>query len=254
VIAIAVLLCVVACLVAMVGMVWRQYQAGDVIDTSEPDRPVRFGHEMAWLAVRTADTAAVVKGLGLVGHHAANWQTGVAAIYDPHFSDHSIFVSPPVAGWTLVAGLSLPQPLGPGFVDKCSPLLRGLSEEFGEAQYFNSYPPLDYFAWAQAVDGCICRGLAIGDAGPLWNIGRLTRSEKALGLKLFELRGVDQRSGDAGGALLLAPTESQVVNLAARWSVNPLDLEARTDLPRATGIVGASPRQWRSEAVRKRAA
>ena len=151
-------------------------------------------------------------------------------------------------------GLSLPQPLGASFADKCSPLLRDLSATFGEAQYFNTYPPLDYFAWAQAVDGCMCRGLATGDAGVLWNIGRLTRSEKALGLKLFELRGVDKRSGDGGGALLLSPTESQVINLAARWSVNPMALGGRQELQPGVGIVGASPMSWRSEVVRKRAA
>ncbi len=153
-----------------------------------PDRPVAFGYQMAWLAIRSRDTAAVVGALGLAEGRYCNWNSGIGTVYDPRLGQTQVFVSPPVNGWTFVVGLPLPQPMGRSFVDKATPLLLELGQKFVEVQLFVAFPPVDLFAWARVIDGRIVRAFAVGDEGVIWNRGKTTREERALGLKLFELR------------------------------------------------------------------
>ena len=68
------------------------------------------------------------------------------------------------------------------------------------------------------------RAFAVTDEGIVWNKGRASKEERALGLKLFELRGVRERKGDAGGEMILHPTEDHVMRLASRWSIDPTTL------------------------------
>ena len=93
-----------------------------------------------------------------------------------------------------------------------------LGSRFPEVQYFFTYPLIDFFAWARIVEGKLVRGFAIGDQGILLNRGKPTREERRLGLKLFEMRGVKERTGDAGGELMLHPTEDHVMRLAQAWA------------------------------------
>ena len=161
-----------------------------------------------------------------------------------------VFVSPPVDGWTFVVGLPLPHPVGRAFADKCTPLLLDLGAQFPEVQYYFTYPLIDFFAWARIKDGRLVRAFAIGDEGIVWNKGRTTREEKALGLKLFELRGVRGRKGDAGGEIILYPTEDHVMRIAAGWSLDPTMLgEAPAEA--SIGYVGLAPLRWRPERLRK---
>jgi len=164
-----------------------------------------------------------------------------------------VFVSPPVNGWTFVVGLPLPHPVGPAFVDKCMPLLAGLGRRFVEIQYYLAYPPVDLFAWVRIIDGRVLRGFAIGDEGVIMSQGRTTKDERSLGLKLFELRGVKGRKGDAGGALMLHPTEEHVMRLAGRWSIDPINIERAPKGEPAVGIIGLAPAGWRQQRLRKAA-
>ncbi len=227
---------------------------GRVVYNTKPDRPCPFGYSMAWFAVRTRDTRAVVEALGLRHVQSANWRSGIGSIYDDRIGATHIFVSPPVNGWTFVAGLPLPHPVGPGFVDKFMPLLEGLGSRFVEVQYYSAYPLIDFFAWARLIDGRILRAFAIGDEGVVLNVGKTTRDERTLGLKLFELRGVKGRKGDAGGAIILHPTEEHVMRLAGRWGIDPINIERAPASEPALGIIGIAPASWRPERVRKPAA
>ncbi len=222
---------------------------GRIIFDNAPDRPVPFGLKMAWLAIRTKDTARVVEVLGLAEPKVCNWQSGIGTVYDDGLGETHVFVSPPLNGWTFVAGLALPYPVGPGFVDKCTPTLLELGAAFIEVQYFFSYPLIDFYAWARIVDGKLVRAFAIGEEGVIWNKAKPTKDEKALGLRLFELRGVRGRKGDAGGELILYPTEEHVVRLASRWSLDPTRLDTVPALP-ATGYIGLAPDTWRPERIR----
>lgn len=218
----------------------------------KPDRPAAFGYKMAWLAVRTRDSNRVAQVLRLTDVERCNWNSGIGSAYDATLGADRIFVSPPVNGWTFVVGLSLPHPVGQAFVDKCTPLLLDLGTEFAEAQYFFTYPLIDFYAWGRVIDGKLVRAFAISDEGIVWNKGKATKEEKALGLKLFELRGVRGRKGDAGGEMILYPTEDHVMTIAARWSTDPTKLDHGAAEP-SVGIVGRAPQHWRSERIRKAA-
>jgi hypothetical protein len=222
-----------------------------VIYDQIPDRPHPFGLGMAWLAVRTRDSSRLISALGLTEISTSNWDTGIGSAYGGAERSR-IFVSPPVNDWTFVVGLELPQPLGRGFVDKTTPLLLDLGHEFTEVQYFLTYPALDLFAWARVLDGKLVRAFAIGDEGILWNKGKPDREERSLGLKLFELRGVRGRRGDAGSEILLYPTEDHVLQLAAKWSIDPTKIDCIPTEP-AVGWVAAPPQRWRSERLRRAA-
>jgi hypothetical protein len=222
-----------------------------VIFDVSPDSPRSFGSDMSWIAVKS-EPQAVVEALGLVNPTAANWNCGIGTIYHPQLGQDRVFVSAPVDGWVFIAGISLPHPHGRSFVDKCTPLLTGLSERFGEVHYFASYPELDLFAWAKVVSGRVVRAFGISDDGVHWQRGRPTREERSLGLRLFELRGVRGRRGDAGGELLMHPTHEHVMRLAGQWGVNPTLLDTVAAQP-GLGVIGHAPAQWRSERFRKTA-
>lgn len=238
----------------VIAVVIAPYMAeGRIIFDAKPDRPKAFGYRMAWIAVRTEATAELVTALGLADIEAANWDSGIGTIYAPDLSDDYIFVSPPVKGWTFVAGVPLPHPLGRSFSDKLTPLLLRLSILFGDVQYFSAFPVIDFFAWARLEKGRLVRAFAIGDEGAIWDRGRLTAEEKALGLRLFDLRGIKGRVGDAGGAIILHPTEDHVLRLASGWSLDPSRLGAIGDTT-GCGYIARVPAAWRAERIRKAAA
>lgn len=225
---------------------------GRVVYGQEPDRPAPFGHKMAWLAVRTRDPAAVVEELELVGAEPCNWSSGIGTVYDDALGSDHVFVSPPVNGWTFVVGLALPHPIGRTFTDKCTPVLTRLGRRFVEVQYFFAYPPIDMFAWARFLDGRLVRAFAIGDSGIIWNKGRSTKEERALGFKLLDFRGIKGRKGDAGGEIVFYPTEEHVLRLAGRWSEDPTKLDADTAAASPSlGYIALAPAAWRPERLRK---
>jgi hypothetical protein len=224
-----------------------------IVFETEPDAPKAFGYQMAWLAIRSDAIEDVIAALELSDLETANWNSGVGAIYAPELADHYVFVSPAVKGWTLVAGVPLPHPAGRTFIDKLTPLLARLSGEFKDVQYFAGFPVIDYFAWARLERGKIVRAFAIGDEGIIWDRGRLTPEEKALGLKLFDVRGIKGRKGDAGGPIILHPTEQHVLRLARAWSIDPTALESLATGAGA-GFLARAPQAWRAERVRKAAA
>jgi hypothetical protein len=218
-----------------------------------PDTPHGFGYEMSWIAVLTSDTEAVLDTLGVDGETASNWNSGIGTVYDHWLGPERVFVSPPVDGWTFVVSIALPHPVGPGYVDKCTPLLARLARNFVDVQYYFSYPALDFYSWVRFRDGQLVRAFASAAQGVIWSKGRSTRAEQALGLKLFEFRGVRGREGDAGSEILMSPTEEQVMQIARSWSRDPTTLSA-SDASPALGYITHAPLVWRTERVRKSAA
>lgn len=240
---------VVATMIAAGVLAWsRQRRQSDemLLPMIDADPPA-LGPQMSWLAVRTAETDALIAALGLRGTREVSWAEGVNAVYAERCPNVFAFVTSPIDGWTLVAGLALPHPLGSAFRDKCTPLIEGLSARFGAAHYYFSFPLLDYYAWAKAENGAIVRAFATGDEGVLWNRGRLTPEERRLNLQYFELRGVEDRHGDVGGDMLLVPTEQQVLKLAGGWSCDPSLLNQAHGLSVLSGHLARAPASWRSE-------
>lgn len=247
-----ILLLVLATVFVAVRYLAPRLSPGRVIYTPTPDTPVPFGYRMAWLAVRSRDTAAVAQALGLEDAEPCSWQAGIGTVYDRVLGENHLFVSPPVNGWTFVVGLTLPQPVGRKFQDKALPFLVRLGSSFVEVQYFLACPPIDHFAWARILDGRLVRAFAVGDEGVIWSKGKTTKEERALGLRLFELRGVRDRRGDAGGAMILHPTEDHVMRIAAKWSLDPTRLDKTSAVARL-GLVARAPVSWRPERLRSSA-
>lgn len=214
-----------------------------------PDRPLAFGSEMSWLAVKTEDAHLLASALGLSDLHPANWNSGLGTIYDLDLSDTFVFIAPPIKGWTIVAGVSLPLPAGGSFIDKTAPLLQHLSSQFSSVQYFAAFPIIDFYAWARFDRGQAIRAFAIGDAGIVWDVGKLTSEERRLGLSMIELRGIRNRHGDVGGELLLHPTEQHVLSVAGGWSINPMSVESFAG-EAGVGWVAHVPQAWRAERLR----
>lgn len=216
-----------------------------------PDRPVAFGYRTAWLAIETTDTDAVIAALELTSLQTVNWRTGMSTVYDDELSDHYVFVSPPVAGWTYVVGMALPHPVSLRFVDRCTPLLLELSAQFGRVQYYFTYPVIDLYAWAKLEDGQLKRAFAWGDEGAIWNKGAITQQERELGLKVFELRKLggniraSELDDDTG-----YPTEADVLKLAGIWGTDPTVLETVSVEP-GHGQIGEVPAQWRVKRARR---
>jgi hypothetical protein len=216
-----------------------------------PDAPIPFGTGLPWIAVRSKQTRSVVAALGLEQPEAANWRAGFRALRDDVDGQSQVYVSPPIAGWTLVAGVALPAPVGQRFKDKCTPLLSSLGKEFIEVQYFQGDSSIEFYAWARLLNGKLVRAFAIGDEGIIWNRGKVTKDERALGLKLFELRGIDGGAAATAmaGDLFSYPTEEHVQKLASRWSLDPTQLDdAEPSI--STGYLGRAPAAWRSELAR----
>lgn len=251
------ILCVTFLVVATVAIaalcVAPRMRRGNVIQRLSPDRPHPFGYDMSWIAIRTRDTEAVLDALAVEGETAANWNSGIGTIYDSRLGSEHVFVSPPVGAWTFVVGVALPHPVGADYVDKCTPLLSRLAASFAEVQYFFSYPALDFYSWVRFKAGRLERALASTDRGIVWSKGRLTAAERELGLKHFDIHGLSGRSGDAGGVILMSPTEDHVMGVARLWSLDPTGLQ-ESDAPPALGYIVPAPRAWRTERVRRSAA
>lgn len=244
---------VVLTIVAIALVLAPRLSPRTVVFDAEPDAPKPFGYSMSWLVLHTGDTDRVVELLGLEQTQPSNWDSGIGTIYSGELGDAYVFVSPPVKGWTFVAGVPLPLPAGRSFVDKLTPLLTRLSAEFTHVQYFAGFPVIDFYAWARLEGGRMVRAFAIGDDGVIWDRGKTTAEERALGLKLFDVRGIRGRKGDAGESIILYPTEDHVLRLARGWSLDPTLLD-KLDVSTDLGLVARAPSSWRSERVRKAAA
>ena len=168
-----------------------------------------FGSKVAWLALDTRDTQAVAAALDLREARTATWEEGIKAAYQS-----SIYVTPPLADWTLVAGTAL---FPPDRVETfIKPLLERLSRQFGYAQYFCSHREFELHVWARARQGRLVRGYGwLGAKGlTLWNEGAPTREERDLGLSFF----------DGPSPTGARPDEDSVMQLANLWSIDPTSL------------------------------
>jgi hypothetical protein len=180
------------------------------------DRPVPFGPGVAWLALATLDAAGVTSALGLRGIREATWVEGIDAAYRS-----SVFVTPPLADWTLAVGTALFPPDPP--VAFIKPLVERLSLQFGDAQYFCTHRDVGLHIWARARGGRLVRGYGwLGDKGlTFWDEGAQTKEERKLGFQ-FD----DARSATNG-----APDENCVMQVAFLWSIDPTSLDEQYKEP-----------------------
>lgn len=153
--------------------------------------------------------------------------------------EQKLFVSPPVSGWILVIGPALPDPGDD--VDACFRFLVELSRKLGHVQFFNGNVMLNQHAWVQAEAGRILRAYAWAGK-TLWNQGATTPAENELALKCYdytEAADVPQ----FGSPDPIANNSEKVHLLAARWSIDPDDIDERF-IEQEWGIVGEPSRRF----------
>ena len=218
----------------------------------EAELPCSFGLRMAWMPVRTRDTARLINVLGIGPVQPIGWSAGIGAVYADSGGLNRVFVTPPVEGWSFVVSLGLPLPMGDAYVDKASGLIGRLSDAFGAVGYFVSYPALDFYGWAWAGDGTLQRGFAVGREGVIWNRGAVTLDERMLAPTFFALSEVGagheathaEVRGSAANEAGHPFREEDVLKLARAWSVDPTEFDGRRDLDRGIGYLGTVPQDW----------
>ena len=186
-----------------------------------------------WLAIRSTQSQAVQKALRLNKSKPCSWEEGLTVAHD-----QKLFISPPVAGWTLVMGASLPDPADD--VDRCFHFLLELSRKLGHVQFFSLNRVLNHHAWVQAEQGQILRAYAWAGR-TLWNQGRLTRAELELGLICLDYweQSAPVAFGQSDAAGL---NTDRVPLLAARWSLDPATIDVRR-FKESHGIAGELSRR-----------
>jgi hypothetical protein len=185
-----------------------------------------------WLAIRSTQLQAVQSALRLHKPRPCSWEEGLTVSHDV-----KLFISPPIAGWTLVMGTSLPDPADD--VDRCFHFLLDLSRKLGHVQFFSLNRVLNHHAWVQAEQGQILRAYAWAGR-TLWNQGRPTRAELELGMTILdygEQPATAVAYADPGGS-----NTDRVPLLAARWSFDPAAIDVRR-LKESHGIAGELSRR-----------
>jgi hypothetical protein len=203
------------------------------------DTPVPFGYKMGWFAARTTDMQAVADALELQEQRPVDWRLGIDRAYQD-----SVFITPAVAGWILIAGRPLPWPENP----KCIQLLQAMSTRLGHVQFFCTHRVVEFHGWAKATDGTVERAYA-GDGDIVWNIGTRTPEELELNILFFEdwlqRDPPDDDDDDWDDEILNLPDEETVMQIAGKWGIDPTKLDRyRTAGP---GILGSLPPQWRTK-------
>jgi hypothetical protein len=209
--------------------VHRVNYAGD----PDPDLPVPFGPKMAWLALDTSNTDEVARALGLVESRLASWAEGIDGA-----NQSLVFVTPPLADWTLaVGGVLFPPDQAQPFV---KPLLERLSRQFGDAQYFCTHADFGLHLWARARQGQLVRGYGwLGHKRlTLWNEGAPTKEERDLGFQFFD--GQSHTAEQLQNKSIAAPDEAGLMQLACMWSIDPTSLDEQVKEP-SMGLLGQVP-------------
>lgn len=240
-----------------------------------PDAPRPFGFKISWFAVKASDPTSVLDALEFSETAPTNWASGLAAAYgDPQNSDSWVFASPPVGGWILMAGSSLPYPTHETHHDigrRFDELFYRLMNWFDDVHFFGSHRVVEFAAWARALKGQRPRIFAyLGEIGEvLANVGEQTSEEAKLGFanlsglspsdatnKLFataEEQAVEESGLVASGlspreartrirqkGRHAFPKETDVTELAALWSIDPSRLSDQ-DHPLGLGLAARLP-------------
>jgi hypothetical protein len=169
-----------------------------------------------WIAIHTADAAGVFNALGLDQPQPDYWTNCSPG-------SGRMFVSVPVNGWTLICGDGLPDPTTD--VDRCFRFLNNLSIALGHVQLFSMNPILDDHAWVRIECGRVVRAYAWAAGRTLWNQGAITDVERQLGMKCYAYED-ESDTADWRVRGFVSENVVKVPLLAARWSMDPAELES----------------------------
>ncbi len=186
-----------------------------------------FGIKTGWIAVRDRSPEEVADALGLAERVPMEWTPGTVRAYD-----EGVFVAAPVKPWTLAHGSGLHD--FDTSKDDFVAWLAGLSGVLGEVQHFANHRVVDYCAWSMARDGLVLRHYSKWEEGSPMFLGAQTRGEIELREEARELDTESKKWSNPDGSW--APDDYDVLDLAAKWSVNPASVHE--DTPQTAGIFG----------------
>lgn len=202
-------------------------------EQSVPDSAVSFGYKCMWFAVKTTDKKRLAELLQLSNVSECNWRVGISKAYEG-----SVFISPPVDGWTLACGWGLPYGDSKESIAEVKKTVQLLSKEFGDAQFFCTHRVTEYHCWIKAKNGQVERVYSFsGESGENIIEGEPTAVEQKM--KLINTLSAEAKD-DAYYERedIVWPNEETVMKIAKHWSVDPSVLEMRTDIAPALGLLG----------------
>lgn len=188
-----------------------------------------FAQPSTWLAIRNRNVDAVLESLGIQDVTPCSWEDGLAGV-----DERKIFVSPPIGGWVLVFGSSLPEPGDD--IDVVFRFVTSLSGRLGHVQYFHTNPVVYQHAWARSEYGRILRGFAWTDE-TIWNQGGSTLAERQLKMTCPDYGERLECDGLFGQPDFVIANAERVPVLAARWSVDLANVDTRV-FDRQRGVAG----------------
>lgn len=194
--------------------------------------PSPFGYKTAWFAIHSEDMNTVAASLGLQNIQSASWEYGVWHAVET--DDYQIYVTPPVKGWILSVGVPILYEADGNAIER----MVALSRQFGEVQFFASMRVSSAYMWACASKGKLRRWFYEGD-GTRRVQGEETAGEKELNLRFFDASSPESKQpGYWQRNDLQYPEEEHVLQVAAKWSVNPMNLD-QMGLTPSMGLLGA---------------
>lgn len=208
--------------------------APSAIDKNIPDLPVAFGYKCMWFAVKTDDKHRLAEILKIKNISDCNWQTGIDAAYNG-----SVFITPTISGWTLACGWGLPHGDTKAGIEEVKTILRSLSKEFTDAQFFCTHRVSEYHCWIKATLGQVERVYSFsGESGANLAVeGFPTAFEQTMNLA-NSLSDEAQNEEYLEREDLVWPDEEILMQVAEHWSIDPSKLDKRKDLSPALGLLG----------------
>ncbi len=181
--------------------------------TEDFTAPFLFERPSRWLAVKCSNLQKVQAALHLHNPTPCPLSEGFGRL-----AERKLFISPPVKGWILVVGNSLPD--AGDDVDKLYHFLMAVADQLGSVQYFATNRAVGHHTWVRIENNRVYR--AYSWAGEtLWNQGDVTAAERELELKCYNYGDTPLPFPFTARESTSANTE-KVIQLAARWSVDPL--------------------------------
>ncbi len=212
-------------------LVWRKFSGRSGLPAIEisPDSPIAFGYKISWLVVQGFTTEEVAKILAESDSRYANtdfvpcnWASGMARIHAT-FLNREVFISPPLQGWVFVVNW---QPN-----DETEPDLNGVLEALsakGRAGFFANHRVASYASWALAENGKLFRHLSEADFVTYADVGPVSEFERADMITSMELAGAEISEADEDEYYDRLPDESDVIEVAGKFSLDPTQLEGAT--------------------------
>ncbi len=198
-------------------------------DSSEP--PESFGYKCLWIAVKTNQQQRIADIIELQNRQSSSWSSGI----DWAYKNYSfVYLSPTINKWSFIVGWGIPSSSEEKSLEKLKTILGKLSSEFEEAQYFGSYRVTGYAAWIKYKNGELKRMYSSSD-GRIIEFGTPTNVEEKYNLINDEEAKKDENYYDRDD--LDYADEEIVLEVAESWSINPIDIEERTDT-KGLGIIG----------------